>query len=99
MCRCFSIARGCLQYEDFVTFSVPPSADISLLLHLDATGMHSIRTVCNASLPVSRSCLSNKFVFFQNNDNHNILTCSPNGKIPAKRGHTNSIWSLFVHEP
>nr|POE55999.1 hypothetical protein CFP56_69011 [Quercus suber] len=45
------MARGCLQYKDFVTFSVPPSADISLLLHLDATGMHSIRTVCNASLP------------------------------------------------
>nr|POE50994.1 hypothetical protein CFP56_42448 [Quercus suber] len=51
MCGCFSIARACLQYEDFVTFSVPPSSDISLLLHLDATGMHSIRTVCNASLP------------------------------------------------
>ena len=72
MCGCFSIARGCLQYEDFVTFSVPPSADFYLLLHLDATEMHSIKTicnaslpVCNASLPVSCSCLSNEFVFFK----------------------------------
>ena len=30
---------------------------------------------------------------------NNILTCSPDGKIPAKQVHTNSIWSLFVHEP
>ena len=64
MCGFFSITRGCLQYKDFVTFSVTP-ADISLLLHLDATGMHSIRTVCNASLLVSCSCLSNKFLFFK----------------------------------